>query len=256
MNTSSPAYALPPLTNGRILKRYKRFLADVELDTGELVTAHCANTGSMTGCWKPGAPVQLSHSDNPKRKLAWTLERVDMGAGWIGVNTARTNHIVCALINARLIPGLEAFDDIKREPAYSPVGYDRSRFDLLLTAADRADCFIEVKNTTLVVGNQVQFPDAVTSRGRKHLTLLAHAVEEGHRGVMLFAVNRPEGDSFSPARQIDPGYAETLDQVRASGVEAMAVRLAHTATGVNFGGLVEIDPPRPAGPLRTTPSSP
>jgi len=235
-----PAYRLPPLTDGTILRRYKRFLADVKLDNGELVTAHCPNTGAMTNCWAPGAPVQLSHSDNPKRKLAWTLERVEMGAGWVGVNTARTNAIVHALISQRRIEGLDEFDTIETEPRYGPPGYERSRFDLLLHRQAQKYCYIEVKNTSLVVADRIQFPDAVTDRGRKHLDLLLHAFREGHRAVILFAVNRPEGDVFSPARSVDPAYADTFDAVTRQGVEAVAIRLRHTAKGVNYGGMVPI----------------
>lgn len=240
MNPHRQEYTLPPLTNGRILDRYKRFLADIELDDGSVITAHCPNTGSMTGCWARGAPVQISHSDNPRRKLEWTLERVDMGQGWVGVNTARTNRIINYLVSQRLIPGLAEFDEIQREPGYSPEGFERSRFDLLLKNHNAADCYIEVKNTSLIMDDRILFPDAVTVRGRKHLQLLAHAVRNGFRGVILFALNRPEGAVFSPARQIDPDYADTLVEVLDAGVEALAVRLCHTATGVGFGDLVEV----------------
>lgn len=230
----------PPLTQGTILSRYKRFLADVELDDGRVVTAHCPNTGSMTGCWAPGAPVELSASDNPKRKLKWTLERVDMGQGWVGVNTSRTNQIISTFIEKRKVPRLDQFDQLKREPAYEARGFPRSRFDLMLMTERQPHCYVEVKNTTLLVDERIQFPDAVTERGRKHLMLLAHAVEAGFRGVILFALNRPEGDVFSPARKIDPAYADTLSEVIEKGVEAMAVRIRHTPKGVRMGGLVPI----------------
>lgn len=230
----------PPLTRGTILNRYKRFLADVKLENGRVVTAHCPNTGSMTGCWTPGAPVELSASDNPKRKLKWTLERVDMGQGWVGVNTSRTNQIVNTFIEKRNVPGLDRFDQLKREPVYTAKGFPRSRFDLMLTASGKPDCYVEVKNTTLLLDDRIQFPDAVTERGRKHLLLLAHAVKAGHRGVILFALNRPEGEVFSPARQIDPAYADTLAKVIDRGVEAMAVRIRHTPKGVRMGGLVPV----------------
>ncbi|MGI9291001.1 MAG: DNA/RNA nuclease SfsA [Gammaproteobacteria bacterium] len=230
----------PPLTRGKILSRYKRFLADVELEDGRVVTAHCPNTGSMTGCWAPGAPVELSASDNPKRKLKWTLERIDMGQGWVGVNTSRTNQIINAFIAGRKVPGLDQFDQLKREPAYTAEGFPRSRFDLLLMSDRRPHCYVEVKNTTLWQDGQIQFPDAVTERGRKHLLLLSHAVDAGFRGVILFALNRPEGEVFSAARNIDPEYADTLAEVIDNGVEAMAVRIRHTPKGVRMGGLVPI----------------
>jgi sugar fermentation stimulation protein A len=231
---------LPPLTRGTILSRYKRFIADVELEDGRVITAHCPNTGAMTGCWAPGAPVELSASDNPKRKLKWTLERVDMGQGWVGVNTSRTNQIISAFIEKRKVPGLDQFDQLKREPVYEARGFPRSRFDLMLRSRREPDCYVEVKNTTLLVDDQIQFPDAVTERGRKHLLLLDHAVEAGFRGVIVFALNRPEGDVFSPARNIDPAYADTLSEVIEKGVEAMAVRIRHTPKGVRMGGLVSI----------------
>ena len=231
---------LPPLTRGLILRRYKRFLADVELPSGELITAHCPNTGSMTGCWEPGAPVELTFSDNPKRKLAWTLERVDMGSGWVGVNTGRTNEVMHWLVSRGHVPDLSGYSAVKREPVYLAPGFPRSRFDMQLTAPGRRDCFVEVKNTTFYTDGAIRFPDAVTDRGRKHLLLLQHAVAQGHRGVILFAVNRPEGDHFSPARQIDPDYTDTLKSVMADGVEAMAVRIRHTPKGMRMGGLLPI----------------
>lgn len=231
----------PPLTRGRILRRYQRFLADVELPGGEVVTAHCPNTGSMSGCWAPGAPAELSASDNPKRKLRWTLERVDMGQGWVGVNTGRTNQIMVWFLERGRVPGLEGYSSLRREPTYRAPGWPDSRFDALLTADGRRDCYVEVKNTTLYTEGAIRFPDAKTERGRKHLLLLRHAVSEGHRGVILFAVNRPEGEVFSPARTIDPVYADTLSAVAADGVEVFAVRIHHTPKGIRMGGLLPVD---------------
>ena len=230
----------PPLTDGRIIKRYKRFLADVELVNGETITAHCANTGAMTGCWTPGAPVQLSASDNPKRKLRWTLERVDMGAGWVGVNTSRVNHIIAEFIADGQIGQLTGYDLVHKEPNYQAPGFPTSRFDLLLQKQGLPDCYVEIKNTTLLVGNRLQFPDAVTSRGKKHLELLQHAVNHGYRGVILYAANRPEGDYFCTASDIDPAYSETLKQVRQNGVEVVVIRIRHTAAGVEVGGAVPV----------------
>ncbi|MEA3292434.1 MAG: DNA/RNA nuclease SfsA [Pseudomonadota bacterium] len=232
---------LPPLTAGRILRRYKRFLADVELESGEIVTAHCPNTGSMQGCWAPGARVEISHSDNPGRKLPWTLERVDMGGGWIGVNTGRVNAVIAEAIEKGSIPTLSGYSTLKREPAYQAPGFPKSRFDLLLTdAGERPDCYIEIKNATLLVNDVIEFPDAVTTRGRKHLELLAYAAGEGLRAVMLYAVNRPEGSFFQPAREIDPDYAETLQRVAAQRIEVLAMRLVHTTTGIETDGPVEV----------------
>lgn len=233
---------LPPLTNGTLVKRYKRFLADVEVPGIGLVTAHCPNTGSMASCWEPGAPVLVSHSDNPKRKLPWTLECVDMGRGWVGVNTSRVNLAVRAAVEHGAIDALGSFTRIQSEPRVAFDGHPPSRFDLLLEDDDGARCYVEVKNTTLLIGESVQFPDAVTERGRKHLELLALAVKQGLRGVILFAVNRPEGRWFEPAAGIDPRYADALTRAVDTGVEVIVARLRHRdgvleATGsVHFTG--------------------
>lgn len=231
---------LPPLIPGRILKRYKRFLADVELDDGRTVAAHCPNTGSMTGCWAPGARVEVSYSDNPRRKLAWTLERVDMGGGWIGVHTGRVNDIVAEAITAGRIPALGGYAGLRREVRFAPPGQAPSRIDLCLTDPGRPRAWVEIKNATLLDGPAVRFPDAVTARGRKHLDSLERAVRDGDRGIVLFAVNRPEGEWFGPDAERDPAYAERLAQVAAAGVEVLAVRLMHGRQSIETGPLVEI----------------
>jgi sugar fermentation stimulation protein A len=232
---------LPPLINGVILKRYKRFLADIELPDGEVVTAHCPNTGSMLGCWQPGAQVQISHSDNPKRKLAWTLERVDMGQGWIGVHTGRTNPVIEEAVSAGRIEQLNGYRSIRREVKYQPSSGENARFDLFLTEGERPDAWVEVKNVTLWQGGDLCFPDAVTLRGRKHLELLAAACGQGYRGVMIYALNRPEGACFKPADEIDPGYGDTLRHVvYDAGVEVLALRIAHGADSMQVEGAVEV----------------
>ena len=228
---------LPPLTSGWILDRYKRFFADVELADGRRVTAHVPNTGRMTGCWAPGAPVQLSHSDNPRRKLPWTLERVDMGAGWIGVNTARVNAVVAEGIELGRIAPLAGYAKLQREVTPDCIP-GTSRLDLALSEGERPPAWVEVKNTTLLLGDALTFPDAVTERGRRHLEDLARLVACGRRAVILFALNRPEGDHFRPADEVDPHYGETLRRVAAEGVEVLPVRLRHTATRIETDGLV------------------
>lgn len=228
---------LPPLTRGRIKLRYKRFLADVELANGDTVVAHCPNTGSMRTCWQVDAPVELSHSDNPKRKLAWTLERVDMGHGWVGVNTSRVNAVIAEGLSRQLIPPLLGYRELKREPRFNVQGYQDSRFDMLLTGhPTRADAYVEVKNATLLEGDVVTFPDAVTVRGRKHLALLTEAVSLGFHAAVVFAVNRPEGRAFEPAWNIDPEYAEALEQAADAGVLVIATRLRHTPTAIDVAG--------------------
>ena len=231
---------LPPLVDGRILRRYKRFLADVELADGRSVTAHCPNTGSMATCWEAGAPVQLSHSDNPRRKLAWTLERVDMGAGWIGVHTGRPNPVMAEAVTAGRIRTLAGYGVLRREVGYAPPGHPPGRLDLRLEQGRRADAWVEVKNVTLLDGDCLRFPDAVSVRGRKHLDLLLRAVQEGQRGVILFALNRPEGRYFAPAWGVDPAYGQRLREVMAAGVEALAVRICHAGDGLSAAGAVPI----------------
>ncbi|MBL3600204.1 MAG: DNA/RNA nuclease SfsA [gamma proteobacterium endosymbiont of Lamellibrachia anaximandri] len=233
---------LPLLTNGHILKRYKRFLADVELADGSVVTAHCPNTGSMRGCWEPGALVQISHSDNPRRKLAWTLERVDMGTGWIGVHTGRTNPVISEALREGLIPGLEGYRDVRTEVTFEAPGFPRSRFDMFLSNGPAADVWVEVKNVTLWEGGEsLSFPDAVTARGLKHLELLAEACSQGYRGVMIYALNRPEGTCFRPADEIDPVYGKTLRRVVEAGVEVVAVRILHLPQAMKVGDPVAVD---------------
>ena len=186
----------------------------------------------MSGCWEPGAPVQLSHSDNPRRKLAWTLERVDMGCGWVGVHTGRTNPVMAEGIESGRIPSLSGYRELRREVGFAPPGLPKGRLDIALREGPAADALVEVKNVTLLDGDSLRFPDAVSERGRKHLDLLLAAVEQGRRGVILFALNRPEGERFAPAWSIDPGYGERLVAAVNAGVEALAVRVRHTETGL------------------------
>jgi sugar fermentation stimulation protein A len=228
---------LPPLANGRILRRYKRFLADVELENGERVVAHVPNTGRMTGCWEPGAPVQLSHSDNPRRKLAWTLERVDMGHGWVGVNTQRTNPVVAEALELQQVSGLEGYREVAREVNTG----QGSRLDLLLRGGHSPDAWVEVKNVTLLKDDSLCFPDALSERGRRHLLELETLRRQGFRAVILYALNRPEGCRFHPADQVDAEYGRLLRKVVKEGVEILALRLVHTETGIVAGDLVDVD---------------
>lgn len=213
----------------------------MELADGRVVTAHCPNTGTMATCWEPGAPVQLSNSTNPARKLAWTLERVDMGGGWIGVNTARPNQVIAEGIAAGRIPPLAAYGHLRQEVPFAPVGLPRGRLDIGLSDGPGPDALVEVKNVTLLDQSCLRFPDAVSERGRKHLDLLLAAVRSGLRGVILFAANRPEGDRVGPAWGVDPAYSRRLLEVVEAGVEALAVRLVHTADGIETGGLLPVD---------------
>jgi len=195
----------------------------------------------MATCWVPGAPVQLSHSQDPRRKLAWTLERVDMGAGWVGVHTGRPNTVVAEGIAAGRIPSLSGYQELKREVVVALDGHPTGRLDLALRRGPGPDVLVEIKNCTLLDGDYLRFPDAVTLRGRKHLDLLAAGLARGYRAVMLFALNRPEGGRFAPAWAVDPAYGRRLAEVAALGVEVLAVRLWHTTDGVELGVEVPVD---------------
>lgn len=213
------------------------------LADGTEVTAHCPNTGTMATCWEPGAPVQLSYSSDPRRRLAWTLERVDMGRGWVGVNTQRPNQVMAEGIAQGRIPALGGFARVRREVAFAPPGVAPGRIDIALGADGDAPpaVLVEVKNVTLLDGDCLRFPDAVSARGLKHLDLLAAAVRGGCRGVILFAANRPEGERVGPAWAVDAVYARRLGEVVRQGVEALAVRLVHTHGGIEVGAPLPID---------------
>jgi sugar fermentation stimulation protein A len=217
----------------------------VTLNDGETVAAHVPNTGTLKTCWTPGAPVQLSRAENPRRKLGWTLERIDMGGGWIGVNTMRPNPVMAEGIAAGCIPTLTGYHRLRREVTYAPDGCHSGRIDIGLDDGVSAPALVEVKNVTLLDGPHLRFPDAQSERGRKHLELLSRAVASGMRGVMLFALNRPEGERFAPAWDIDPRYAEALLSAAAAGVELLAVRMRHLHDGIVTGAPVELDLSRP-----------
>ena len=206
----------------------------------------------MMTCWEPGAPVQLTGADNPRRKLAWTLERVDMGGGWIGVNTQRPNQVMAEGIAAGRIPALAGYGRLRREVRFAGDGGHCGRIDIGLEDDARAPALVEVKNVTLLDGAHLRFPDARSERGRKHLALLTQAVAAGRRGVMLFALNRPEGECFAPAWDIDRRYGEALLMAVAAGVEVLAVRMVHAADGIESGAGVAVDLTMPAsGATRT-----
>jgi len=202
----------------RLIRRYNRFLADIELVDGRIVTAHCANSGSMKGCNIPNSPVLLSPQDKPGRKLAYTWEMVSVGNIWVGINTAHPNLIVSEAISAGEIPELSNYPHLQREVRY---GREKSRIDILLQDA-QARCYVEVKNVTLANGVTAFFPDAVTERGQKHLRELMEMVKEGNRGVIFFLVQRSDITAVSPADTIDPLYGKLLRAAVAMGVEAIA----------------------------------
>ncbi|WP_340679210.1 DNA/RNA nuclease SfsA [Paraglaciecola sp.] len=207
------------LYQGTLIKRYKRFLADIRLEDGTIVVAHCANTGAMTGCAEPGWQVWLSKSSNPKRKLAysWELVKTDFGH-YIGINTHRANELVAEAIHNDVINELKGYQQVKREVKLSG---DNSRIDFMLTGVGLADCFVEVKSVTLLQNKQGYFPDAVTLRGHKHLRALSELALQGKRAVLLFCVQHTGMQSVKIAEHIDPQYKLELTDALSSGVEIL-----------------------------------
>ncbi|MBD3336422.1 MAG: DNA/RNA nuclease SfsA [Candidatus Eisenbacteria bacterium] len=218
------------LVPGRLIRRYQRFLADVELEDGGRITAHCPNSGSMLGCDRPGARVYLSRNGEPRRRTAFTWEMIRVGRVWVGINTHHANRLVNAALEQRLIPAVGGYDRVRREVRWG----SRSRFDFLLEGA-REDCFVEVKNVTLAAGGVAAFPDAVTLRGRKHLEDLARLVclrrRKPARAVILYIVQRSDAAVLRPAEEIDPEYAAALRRAVARGVTPLVIRTRVTPKG-------------------------
>ena len=223
------------LTTGKLLQRYKRFLADVELKDGSVIVAHCANSGSMKGLKEPGSTVYLSPNQNPKAKLDWRWEMIDVGTSLVGINTSKANHIVEEAIENGTITELQGYGTLRREVKYGK----NSRIDLLLE--EPGLCYVEVKSVTLKVGSGAQFPDAVTVRGTKHLQELMDMVAAGHRAVMVYLVQRSDCDDFSPAEEIDPTYTNTLRQAAKAGVELLCYECALSAKGIYVTKALPID---------------
>ena len=231
------------LIHGRLVKRYKRFLADVILDDGTLVTAHCTSSGSMKSCLEEDAEVWLSPVNDPKRKTRFTWEMIRIGGDWVGINTSNPNALAFEWVGRGLIPGLEGITSLKRE-----VKWEDSRFDLYgEIAGGRADagsgrgCFIEVKNVTLKEGHRALFPDAVTERGRKHLNTLVRVKKSGMRAVMLYMVQRMDVRIFSPARVIDPAYGKALDEAVRHEVEVFVVQARVTPESIEYHRLLPVE---------------
>ena len=228
-----------PLLRGTLIKRYKRFMADVVLESGETVTAHCPNTGAMLGVQETDSEVWLSPARNPDRKLKFTWELIRVDEGLVGVNTAHPNQIVTEAIENNKIPEFSGYDTLRREVKYGK----NSRIDVLLEMADGRNCYVEVKNVTmrrdLTKGAPVEFPDGITARGAKHLAELSDMVKEGHRAVMFYLLQRGDADSMAIARDIDPTYGEALDKARKSGVEVIAFNCKLTPKEINVAKPVE-----------------
>lgn len=231
-------YHYPTLYAGVLLKRYKRFFADVQLDSGEVVTAHCPNTGPMTGISQVGSAVQVSYSDNPKRALKYTWEMIlvnDNEPTWVGVNTSLPNRIVKLALEQRLISELGSYNEIRFEVPY---GADKkSRVDFVLTG-DRTT-YVEVKSTTWVHGQTVLFPDTETTRGQKHLRELA-ALLPANDAVMLYFINRGDCTAFAPGDGADPIYGKLLRSAIALGLKVLPCRFEITPEGIRYLGLAEL----------------
>ena len=209
---------LPPLRqSGTLIKRYKRFLADISLENNEVLTVHCPNSGSMRGCSDPGSRVVISKSDNPKRKYAWTLEMVENDNVWIGVNTSLTNKLVHEALSTGIITEFGKIKAIRPEVKVSV----SSRLDFLLET-EIGQVYLEVKNCSLAENNLALFPDAVTARGTKHLHELDRLRQDGFNCAVLFCVQRTDTDSCAPATILDPLYAQTLHEVYGRGVNVLA----------------------------------
>lgn len=219
---------LSQLVEGKLIKRYKRFLADVELANGEIITAHCTNTGSMKSCIEIGAPVLLSPSDNPNRKTAFTWEMIKINHKWVGVNTNMANKIAIELVQKNAILGLQNLSDIKGE-----VKFEDSRFDIFAKDGEK-ELWMEVKNVSMKVDDWALFPDAPTTRGQKHLKTLMRAIDLGHRAAMIYIIQRTDISKFGPAKDIDPEYTRLLKLAKEKGVEIYPIQVMLSPHSIDF----------------------
>ena len=227
-----------PLIECVLLKRYKRFLADVELANGDTITVHCPNPGAMIGLNVPGSKAWISDSKNPKRKLRYTLELLEIDGTMIGINTNQANKLAFEAISAGHIPALADYDTIRTEVRYGT----NSRIDILLEKNSSPDTFVEVKNVHLVRQKGLhEFPDSVTSRGAKHLIELSNEVGRGNRAVMLYVIQRNDGDRFAIASDLDPAYAAAFEGALSAGVEAFAIRCNVSSNRIDALDLIPID---------------
>lgn len=229
----------PELFKGILIRRYKRFMADIELEDGQLITAHCPNSGSMKQCSDPGRTVYVSESFNPNRKLKYTWELIDMPNSLVGVNTIIPNILVTAAIKSSLIPQLSGYDLLRTEVKYN----DNSRIDILLEYKNNNNkqCFVEIKNCSMVENEIAMFPDAVTSRGLKHMKALTEQVRSGHRAVVFFLVQRMDAKIFRPADHIDPSYGDALRYAIKSGVEIIVCDVKITLKDISLSTQLPYD---------------
>ena len=238
VHSSKPHTFTPPLVPGVLLRRYKRFFADIRLQDEQEIVAHCPNTGKMTGLLTPGSSVWVQYRGTQGRKLAWSWELASQDGILVGVNTALPNTLVHRAVDEGFIPQLAGYEESRRE-----VTFGDSLFDLWLHGhrSREESCYVEVKNVTMREGKRALFPDAVTDRGRKHLLGLVKAVKTGHRAVQFFLVQRTDCEVFRPAWNIDRSYAETLVEARRQGVEILAWEAQTTSQSICLTRELPID---------------
>ncbi len=226
-----------PLVRAVLIRRYKRFLADVTLPDGTETTAHCANPGAMTGLAAPGTTVWLEPNDDPKRKLRYSWKLADIGGALVGIDTALPNKVVGEALKAQTVPALAAYKTVRAEVKYG----EASRVDFLLTQAGLPDCYVEVKSANLCrKAGLVEFPDTVTKRGAKHMSELASMVGQGHRAVVLYLVQRTDCSAFAVASDIDPAYGTAYQVACTAGVQALCHRATLTLEGATLGEALPI----------------
>lgn len=225
---------MPPFFSGILIKRIKRFLAEIRLDDGEDIVAHCPNSGSMLSCDTPGSRVLVSVSVRPERRYRHTWEMVSVNGVWVGINTMVPNRLIHETLLQRRLAAFSDYTEVRREVPWGA----HSRLDFLLSGG-RRPCYIEVKNVTLAQAGVAYFPDAVTKRGQKHLRDLQEIVHHGHRGVILFLVQRMDAERFMPARFIDPEYARLLHEACKNGVEIVVCQALVTPEEINVVKLLE-----------------
>ncbi|MFN6144422.1 MAG: DNA/RNA nuclease SfsA [Pseudanabaena sp.] len=223
---------------GRLVRRYKRFFADIELENGEIITAHCANTGPMTGVCQIGSPVLVSHHSNPKRKLAYSWEAIYLDNEWIGINTSLPNRVIGTMLDLHLLPELEPYTTVTSEVAY---GNEKSRIDFLLTDDHyQKKNYLEVKNTTWCIGNLALFPDTVTTRGQKHLRELMSVIDANTSATLIFFINRGDCDHFAAGAEADPEYAKLFTEAIARGVKVLPCRFKIEPMKITYLGLANL----------------
>jgi sugar fermentation stimulation protein A len=235
----SQVHTYADLITGRLVSRYKRFFADIELENGEVITAHCANTGPMTGVCKLGSPVLVSHHPSPKRKLAYSWEAIYLDEQWIGINTSLPNRVIGHMLDRHLLPELEPYNTVKGEVSY---GNEKSRIDFLLTNGEDSSqkTYVEVKNTTWCMGSLALFPDTVTTRGQKHIRELMSVLTEDTSAALIFFINRGDCDRFAAGAEADPEYARLLKEAIAKGVKVLPCRFAIEPPKITYLGLAEL----------------